>query len=154
MRRGMWEIEEVRLTVVWRTWILPVALTVVAAVVLSTGASDVTSVVAAVLLLVVAWVASPLFFPRHVDDATARRDAVARGTPVVYWRPGCAFCIRLRTTVRTRARRAIWVNIWRDPAAAARVRDVNGGNETVPTVFVGDVAHTNPDPRWLRDQLD
>lgn len=142
-----------RLTVVWRTWILPAALTAVAALVLWTGAFDVTSVVTAVLLLALAWAASPLFFPHHVDDATARRDAAARDAPVVYWRPGCAFCIRLRATLRTRARRAIWVNIWRDPAAAARVRDVNGGNETVPTVFVGDVSHTNPDPRWLRDRL-
>ncbi|MCR8695183.1 glutaredoxin domain-containing protein [Rhodococcus rhodochrous] len=137
----------------WRTWILSAAMVAVAAVVLLTGAFDLTSVVTAVLLLVLAWVTSPLFFPHHVDDATVRRDAAARGVPVVYWRPGCTFCIRLRAILRTRARRAIWVNIWRDPAAAARVREVNGGNETVPTVFVGDVSHTNPDPRWLRDQL-
>ncbi len=56
----------------------------VAAVVLLTGAFDVTSVVTAVLLLVFAWVTSPLFFPHHVDDATARRDAATRGVPVVY----------------------------------------------------------------------
>ncbi len=56
----------------------------VAAVVLLTGAFDVTSVVTAVLLLALAWVVSPLFLPHHVDDATARRDAAARGVPVVY----------------------------------------------------------------------
>ncbi|MGN0122228.1 MAG: hypothetical protein ACI38R_03250, partial [Rhodococcus sp. (in: high G+C Gram-positive bacteria)] len=103
----------------WRTWILSATMVAVAAVVLLTGAFDVTSVVTAVLLLALAWVVSPLFLPHHVDDATARRDAAARGVPVVYWRPGCTFCIRLRATLRTRARRAIWVNIWRDPAAAA-----------------------------------
>ncbi|WP_242496718.1 hypothetical protein [Rhodococcus sp. Q1] len=91
----------------WRTWILAAAMVVVASVVLLTGAFDVTSVVTSVLLLAMAWVVSPLFFPHHVDDATARRDAVARGVPVVYWRPGCTFCIRLRATVRSRARRAI-----------------------------------------------
>ncbi|TWH51541.1 hypothetical protein L612_002600000510 [Rhodococcus rhodochrous J38] len=72
----------------WRTWILSAAMVAVAAVVLLTGAFDVTSVVTAVLLLALAWVVSPLFFPHHVDDATARRDAAARGVPVVYWRPG------------------------------------------------------------------
>jgi mycoredoxin len=29
------------------------------------------------------------------------------------------------------------INIWEDPQAAARVRSVANGNETVPTVFVG-----------------
>jgi glutaredoxin len=36
------------------------------------------------------------------------------------------------------------VNIWEDPQAAARVRSVAGGHETVPTVVVGDVALVNP----------
>lgn len=36
------------------------------------------------------------------------------------------------------------VNIWEDPEAAARVRSVADGNETVPTVFVGDRAMVNP----------
>ncbi len=35
-------------------------------------------------------------------------------------------------------------DIWTDPSAAARVRAVNGGNETVPTVIVGDTALVNP----------
>jgi hypothetical protein len=36
------------------------------------------------------------------------------------------------------------VNIWEDPQAAARVRSVAGGNETVPTVVVGYRALVNP----------
>ena len=137
----------------WRIWILPAVMVVVAAAVLLAGALDVISVVTAALLLALAWVCSPLFFPRHVDDATARREAATRDVPAIYWRPGCAFCIRLRATLGTRADRGIWVNIWRDPAAAARVRGANDGNETVPTVFVGEVSHTDPDPRRLREQL-
>ena len=35
-------------------------------------------------------------------------------------------------------------NIWEDPDAAAFVRSVAGGNETVPTVVVGDKAMVNP----------
>ncbi len=35
-------------------------------------------------------------------------------------------------------------NIWEDPDAAAVVRSVARGHETVPTVVVGDVAMVNP----------
>lgn len=138
---------------VWRSWLPSAAILVVAALVLTTGSFDPAPVLVAIVLAALAWVGSPLFFPRHVDDASARRDAETRGVPVVYWRPGCAFCVRLRAALGTRAGRAIWVNIRLDPDAAARVRSVNDGNETVPTVFVGDTARTNPDPRWVRKQL-
>ncbi len=112
-----------------------------------------SAVLLAIAILVLLLTYTPVGFPRSPGDAAGRAEAEARGVPLIYWRPGCTFCIRLRATVRSRARRAIWVDIWRDPAAAARVREVNGGNETVPTVFVGDVSHTNPDPRWFRDRL-
>ena len=39
---------------------------------------------------------------------------------------------------------AEWVNIWDDQAAAARVRAITGGDETVPTVVVGGRAMVNP----------
>lgn len=35
-------------------------------------------------------------------------------------------------------------NIWKDPADAAKVRGVANGNETVPTVFIGDHSMVNP----------
>jgi mycoredoxin len=38
------------------------------------------------------------------------------------------------------------VNIWKEPAAAAFVRGVNNGDETVPTVVVAGSALTNPPP--------
>ena len=61
-----------------------------------------------------------------------------------YWRPGCPFCIALRRRLRGSGLPVRAVNIWDDPEAAARVRAVAGGNETVPTVFVGDHALVNP----------
>lgn len=137
----------------WRTWVPSLAIAAVAVLVLATGALTPASIAIAVVLLVLAWVGSPLAFPRHIDDAAARIEAADTDTPVIYWRPGCMFCMRLRASLLRRADRAIWVNIWRDPAAAARVRAVNDGNETVPTVFVGGRAHTNPDPAWIRAQL-
>jgi hypothetical protein len=39
------------------------------------------------------------------------------------------------------------INIWDDPEAAAVVRQVTGGAETVPTVVVGGRAMVNPSPR-------
>lgn len=71
----------------------------------------------------------------------------------IYWRDGCPFCIQLRIAARGRADRATWVDIWADPEAAAYVRSVNDGNETVPTVVIDGVAHTNPDPRLVRRAL-
>ena len=107
--------------------------------------------VLAVVLLIVT--TTPVAFPRSADDATARRHAAELGVPVIYWRPGCTFCVRLRLALGATGGRAVWVNIRRDPAAAARVRAVNDGNETVPTVFVGDEHRTNPPPAWVRERL-
>lgn len=63
---------------------------------------------------------------------------------VVYWRPGCGFCARLLGQLDARSVPHRRVNIWEDERAAAAVRQVASGNETVPTVFVGKVALVNP----------
>lgn len=61
-----------------------------------------------------------------------------------YWRPGCPFCAILRGRLRESGLPVREINIWEDSDAAARVRSVNDGNETVPTVFVGERALVNP----------
>jgi glutaredoxin len=71
---------------------------------------------------------------------TKRTDAVIE----LYWRPGCAACVVLRALVRYRRLPVREVNIWDDPEAAARVRSVANGSETVPTVFVGMHPLVNP----------
>ncbi|MFJ6378480.1 glutaredoxin domain-containing protein [Kitasatospora sp. NPDC092039] len=93
---------------------------------------------------------SPLPFPAPIGAAEARRRSAADGRPVVYWRPGCRYCLRLRLRLGQSARQLHWVDIWRDPEAAAAVRAANDGNETVPTVVVDGRPHTNPDPAWVR----
>lgn len=65
----------------------------------------------------------------------------------VLWRPGCPFCASLRRGLRRRAIATTEINIWKDRGAAERVRAVTGGDETVPTVFVGTVALVNPSVR-------
>jgi mycoredoxin len=76
---------------------------------------------------------------RDVPDPSEPAPAV-----VVHWRPGCGFCGSLlrgleRTGVPFERR-----DIWQDEDAAAFVRSVAGGNETVPTVRIVDVALVNP----------
>jgi mycoredoxin len=44
----------------------------------------------------------------------------------------------------------VWVDVWADADASAYVRSVNGGDEVVPTVVIGGVAHTNPPPGEVR----
>jgi len=63
---------------------------------------------------------------------------------LLYWRPGCPFCSRLKRRLAQLGVRATEVNIWADRDAAAVVRAIAGGNETVPTVVIGDTAMVNP----------
>ncbi|PRX44623.1 glutaredoxin-like protein [Prauserella shujinwangii] len=70
-----------------------------------------------------------------------------------YWRPGCPFCAMLRRGLRRSGLPVREVNIWSDPEAAARVRAVADGNETVPTVFVGERALVNPSMREVEDAV-
>lgn len=107
------------------------------------------NVAVAAVLAAVAVLVSPLIFPRSVTDAVARERSAADGRPIVYWRPGCQFCLRLRLRLGASAGRVHWVNIWQDPQAAEAVRAIAGGNETVPTVVAGDESMVNPDPAWV-----
>jgi glutaredoxin-like protein len=62
----------------------------------------------------------------------------------VYWRPGCGFCSTLRRGLHRSGLPLREVDIWRDPEAAALVRSLAGGNETVPTVVISDRVLVNP----------
>lgn len=68
----------------------------------------------------------------------------------VLWRPGCPYCSALRRDLNRRGVPARWRNIWEDGRAQELVRAANNGNETVPTVVVGDRTLTNP--RWSQLQ--
>jgi mycoredoxin len=67
----------------------------------------------------------------------------------LYWRPGCGFCSSLRRGLDKVGLDRVEHNIWDDPAHAATVRQHANGNETVPTVVIGDKAMVNPSPREL-----
>ncbi len=84
--------------------------------------------------------------------ASMNGEAVTQVT--VYSRPGCPFCTSLRRGLQQSGTPFTEVNIWEDPAAAAFVRSVARGNETVPTVTVGDVAMVNPSAEKVREVLN
>lgn len=72
----------------------------------------------------------------------------------VYWRPGCGFCSRLRRQLDQAGIPYTAVDIWADDEAAAFVRSVARGNETVPTVAVGPVALVNPSLDEVLDAME
>ena len=82
--------------------------------------------------------------------------APSAGSPtvVVYWRPGCPYCAHLRWGLRRMNVASEELNIWSDPSAAAFVRSVNGGDETIPTVLVGATTMLNPTPRQVRREIE
>jgi mycoredoxin len=90
--------------------------------------------------------------PVSVSAAVGAR-AAAEGRVVIYWRQGCPFTKRMRVVLGKRGDQVVWVDIWADPEAAAFVRSVNDGNETVPTVVIDGEPHTNPRPRDVIEAL-
>ncbi|MFE7967819.1 glutaredoxin domain-containing protein [Streptomyces cellulosae] len=140
-----------------RGWVLPALLTaagVLGAAGLLADGNTVAGVVILLAFVGFAMVNSPLVFPASVGSEEARRRSAADGRPVIYWRPGCRYCRSLRLGLGRDTRRAHWVDIWRDPAAAAAVRAIADGNETVPTVVLPDgQARVDPEVEWVRRRL-
>jgi glutaredoxin len=81
--------------------------------------------------------------------ADTRPDAVH-----VYWRPNCGFCTVLRRALDRAGIATIEHDIWDDPEAAAVVRSHAHGNETVPTVVIGDVGMVNPSAGQVARHLE
>lgn len=71
----------------------------------------------------------------------------------VYWRPGCPYCSSLLRSLRRSGIPTRLHNIWEDDAAAAAVRRVARGNETVPTVMVAGRSLVNPSMGAVRSLL-
>jgi glutaredoxin len=70
---------------------------------------------------------------------------------VVYYTPGCPFGLRLRAMLTLRRIPHTSIRFRDDEEGAARVREVNGGNEISPTVRVGGRWLTNPSWRQVLD---
>jgi mycoredoxin len=71
----------------------------------------------------------------------------------VYYKAGCPFAARLRAGLKLARIPYSAVRFGDDEAAAAKVREVNGGNEIPPTVCIGQKFLTNPSVREVRHTL-
>jgi mycoredoxin len=80
--------------------------------------------------------------------------APAPGTVTMYSTAWCGYCRRLKSQMEREGIGYVEIDIERDEAAAAFVMQVNGGNQTVPTVVFPDgSAATNPSIAQVRDRL-
>jgi mycoredoxin len=76
------------------------------------------------------------------------------GTVLMYSTTWCGYCRRLRTQLDSAGIAYTVVDIEQHPEAAAYVEQVNGGNQTVPTVVYPDgSAATNPSLAQVKQAL-
>ncbi|MEL6981759.1 MAG: glutaredoxin domain-containing protein [Actinomycetota bacterium] len=79
-----------------------------------------------------------------VEDTAGEQSSGSTDELEFFWRPGCPFCMMLERDLEQAGIAVTRRNIWDEPEAAAIVRSVADGNETVPTVRIADRALVNP----------
>lgn len=78
----------------------------------------------------------------------------AAGTVTMFSTTWCGYCRRLKAQMDAAGLSYTEVNIEEHPEAAAYVEQVNGGNQTVPTlVFPDGTAATNPSLAEVQQRL-
>lgn len=77
------------------------------------------------------------------------------GSVTMYSTPWCGYCHRLKGQLDREGISYDIVDIEQHPEAAAVVEQVNGGNQTVPTLVYPDgTAQTNPSLAQVKAKLD
>ena len=72
----------------------------------------------------------------------------------MYSTPWCGYCHRLKSQMDREGIAYSVVDIEQDPYAALVVEQVNGGNQTVPTLVYSDgTAQTNPSLAQVKEKL-
>jgi mycoredoxin len=78
-----------------------------------------------------------------------------QGTITMFTTTWCGYCRRLKSQLDRAGIRYSEVNIEQVPGAADYVMNVNGGNQTVPTVLFPDgSAATNPSLDQVKERLE
>jgi mycoredoxin len=73
---------------------------------------------------------------------------------IMYTTSWCGYCVRLKHGLARAGVSFSEVNIEQDDSAAERVMQVNGGNQTVPTLEFSDgSALTNPTVQQVQEKL-
>lgn len=79
----------------------------------------------------------------------------APDTVTMYSTPWCGYCKRLKAQMQREGIEFVEVDIEQDEDAAVHVMQVNGGNQTVPTlVFPDGSTATNPSINEVRTRLE
>jgi mycoredoxin len=74
--------------------------------------------------------------------------------PLVYGRPGCTRVYPVRTFLKNAKIEYTYIDIHQDNEARERVRSINAGNESVPTIVFSDGSKlTEPSSAELRTKL-
>ncbi|MCZ4497774.1 MAG: mycoredoxin [Marmoricola sp.] len=82
------------------------------------------------------------------------QNPVDASTFTMYSTPWCGYCHRLKSQLNREGIEFITVDIEQDPSAADLVMQVNGGNQTVPTLVYSDgSAQTNPSVAQVKAKL-
>ncbi|MCP5032403.1 MAG: hypothetical protein GY939_11405 [Actinomycetia bacterium] len=88
----------------------------------------------------------------HISHAAAQA-AAGDGDVILYWRPGCIYCDRLKLGLGSARHDVSWVNILKDSEAAEFVTTYRDGNETVPTAVTGAGEMIDATPAAIKAQL-
>lgn len=73
----------------------------------------------------------------------------------MYTTPWCGYCRRLKSQLQRTGIDFAEIDIERDPTSAAKVAEINDGNQTVPTLLFADgSALTNPSVAQVRAKLE
>jgi mycoredoxin len=88
------------------------------------------------LLSLLLWWTWPSRGGPHASHAAAQA-AAGDGDVIVYWRPCCRYCDRLKLNLGSARHDVSWVNILRDSEAAEFVTTYRDGSQTVPTAATG-----------------
>ena len=89
------------------------------------------------------------------EMSTGTNPGASTGTLTMYSTTWCGYCRRLRGQLDREGIGYEVVDIEQVPGAAAIVEEVNGGNQTVPTVLFADgSALTNPSAAQVKQQLE
>jgi hypothetical protein len=84
------------------------------------------------------WWVSPL---RRARPHVPHREALGRSSRrdvIVYWRPGCTWCIRLRHALDEDVRDNVpWVNVMADVEGSRYIRQFHDGDMVTPTAITG-----------------
>jgi mycoredoxin len=88
----------------------------------------------------------------HTSHAVAQA-AAGDGDVIIYFRPGCLHCDRLKLGLGRARHDVSWVNILKDTEAAKFVAGYRGGHEAVPTAVTGAGAMIDATPAAIKAQL-